>query len=683
MFSLIRKIIGQVVVEETSEKIRIVNLPVNQLTKEISDEWGTSRIAKHMFISATGRRIEIPKFFGVELLFMLQRLADKSKTSLALKRVIAILIKKLKEETWLKALDQTAMRPVLDRKHLSVFHKSPLKHQDEFFAEYEDNVSRYKLNGYMLGSPAGSGKTLMGLMLAEMHVADRIIVICPKNAIERVWLTTIREEYKRDPGKYWSSLDGTNAPEDARFYVVHYEAQDRLLDLVRTFNHSRTFIILDESHNLNEIKSARTQKFVDFCAMVKPMSVLWASGTPIKAMGQEMIPFLYTIDNMFTEKTAVRFKKIFGMSQSRAVEILSHRLGISSYRIDKSKVVAGTPMETDVHVKFNAADRYTLKFIRVEMQAFIAERVVYYQQRRQIDVDFYELCLTHFTNAVKNNPALIKDLAEYRRGVKTLAAAKDLRPHIDLMVWVNRFEIREIMPNIPAELRKEFKSVRSVIKYLHLKIRGEALGRVLGKRRTECAVEMVQHMGLSEIIHAASKKTLIFSSFVAAVEEAFNHLTEDGFTPLVVHGGTSKDLPSIVNRYDKDEKIDPLIATYQSLSTAVPLIMANVCVLMDQPYRSHDRIQAISRVHRIGQDEQVYVINMLLDTGDETNVSTRSLDIMKWSQDQVDIMMGVKTASPDEVTLEGHGQEEIDQMTLEELDGHFLDEDRTDIIDHW
>jgi len=38
--------------------------------------------------------------------------------------------------------------------------------------------------------------------------------------------------------------------------------------------------------------------------------------------------------------------------------------------------------------------------------------------------------------------------------------------------------------------------------------------------------------------------------------------------------------------------------------------------------------QAISRVDRLGQDTQVYIYNFYLDTGEESNLSTRSGDII-------------------------------------------------------
>jgi hypothetical protein len=53
--------------------------------------------------------------------------------------------------------------------------------------------------------------------------------------------------------------------------------------------------------------------------------------------------------------------------------------------------------------------------------------------------------------------------------------------------------------------------------------------------------------------------------------------------------------------------------------------------------------QAIARAWRIGQDEQVYVWHMVLDTGDIPNISTRTNDILRWSKEQVDSIMGFKS----------------------------------------
>lgn len=65
-----------------------------------------------------------------------------------------------------------------------------------------------------------------------------------------------------------------------------------------------------------------------------------------------------------------------------------------------------------------------------------------------------------------------------------------------------------------------------------------------------------------------------------------------------LYGETNKDLSSIIKLFRDDPKINPVVATFKSLSAAVLLIMTDTCVMLNSPYRDHVRRQTISRVNR-------------------------------------------------------------------------------------
>jgi hypothetical protein len=191
---------------------------------------------------------------------------------------------------------------------------------------------------------------------------------------------------------------------------------------------------------------------------------------------------------------------------------------------------------------------------------------------------------------------------------------------------------------------------------VNLKVQGEALGRILGKKRTQCNVDMLgawdrykvtdMQTGekfdttLIDIIENSVKKTVVFTSYVEVVDRAAEIITGEGGFPLKVYGETNNELPQIVTQFDRDVRSNPLIATLQSLSTAVPLIMANTVIFLNAPYRDYIYDQACSRVDRLGQTEVVQIFDVYLDTGKEANISSRSLDIMAWSKSMVDQMLG-------------------------------------------
>ena len=634
-FTFVSKYLNVITVEEKGDNIIISGINSHHFAKDVKKLWQTSRIVQYMFIKLSSREIVLPKFFAVELRYMLVKLVESGQAYS--KRTIKTIIEELETKTWLKGVVSPPTEEVFNYDRLRELNVTLLPSQMEFLKLYSDIVPRYGLKGFMLATAAGGGKTEAGLALSLVSEAEVTIVIAPKNAVGEVWRERIIQRFKRTPSLA-TSIDKPFTGKE-QYYICHYEALDRAIQFAQMNKGKKLCIILDESHNLNEIESLRTQKFINLCNMADVFSVLWASGTPLKAMGSEMVPFLSTIDPLFTQDVRARFTQIFGKSVARAVDILANRIGITSFKATKASIVELEIDERIEKVSFKGAEQFTLSKIKQEISEFVKERIIYYKENMSRYVSLYNGLIEIYRRTLRNKED-IKALDNYYRDVMHLHKRFDPMRDMDLVRACNRYEERNILPVLKGEQKVQFRDARSVVKYVQLKIRGEALGRILTKRRIECFKAMVEHTDFERIIEASEKKTLIFTSYVDVVDEIADRCFNLEYNPLKVYGDTNKDIEKIMKIYKTDSTANPMVATYDSLSTAIPVIEANTCVLFNSPFRDYERNQATSRVARLGQDSPVHIISVLLDTGSEDNISTRSNDIMEWSKQQVDAMLG-------------------------------------------
>jgi hypothetical protein len=640
MFSALRRLVGMIQVQESGDLIKVSGLPGDSVVNTITELWGTSKVAEYMFTRVSTSDVSFNKFFAPDIVYAFTRIVNEKKKGHNI-RALRKVIEGIYEHTWMK---QTLIKhpDILDPSQLQQLKWNPLDHQDGFFKWFNEMVPRFGLHGALLGAGPGTGKTYMGLALGLQLHADVTIVVCPPRAVKKVWEDTVVEQFKR-PQKYWHSQMGTPPKPGCKFYIVHYDYLEKFLEFAKSQHWSKPVILLDESHGLNEFETLRTQLFITLCRMTKCQYVLWESGTPVKAIGGEMAPLFSTIDSLFDEDARKRFQAIYGKNSARANDILAHRLGKVTYKVDSNSVVKVSVNHVSVKVQIPNGQDYTLDSIRKEVRAFIDERVNHYKGNMRMYERMYEAALNWFYRSLIT-PKQKDDFKTYEKYIKSIRRGYDPKVHKDTAVWCNKYEKSVIIPALPKNLKDDFKQSRSVIKYYKLKVQGEALGQVLGKKRGQCIIDMVPHMGLEGIIDHALKKTLIFTSYVGAVDAAGDYLKNKGYHPLRVYGETNNELASMVNEYARSEDANPMIATYQSLSSAVPLVMANVEAMMNSPFRSFEYDQAVARVKRLGQDEDVTIYDMVLDTGDEPNISSRTIDIMNWSRQQVDEILGFENA---------------------------------------
>lgn len=576
--------------------------------------------------------------------------------------------------------------PKLDKSKLNkIFNNIKLfDYQDKFIDDCIWKSKLLGLNGYLLDAPAGSGKSILSVSLMELLNVDTIIVVCPKKAVNDVWDETINRIYK-EPQPYSMSLPvlhGPNKPAgfdiNDRFIVCHYESLEKLNDYLKSIKipNKRYGIILDESHSLNSHNSERSIQFRELVSKIDPIFCLWMSGTPIKALGTETMTMFATIDRLFDKSVYKSFLKVFGISGVYAISVMAHRLQLVRSEIKTN----GSGVEQYTHkVKVtlqNGAD-YTLKTISNKMIDYVKERKEYYQKNaKKYEDDFFRSIDVYISEVSKSRGDTVKfrsELEDYLSKAKTLhnGYSPTDPKHKQYVLECNYYEDKVIIPRLPNDVKKVFRKAKSVYKYVELTIMGEALGNILGKARSRCNADMVKQLvtdakvisedgeiyqsNLPDLILNAQAKTIIFTDYVEVVKETEYQLKLKGFKPISIFGETTSGngLALQTKIFKEDSEINPLITTYKTLSEAVPLTEANRVIFLNLPFRSGTYEQAVKRANRIGQTLDVDLFEVTLDTGEEPNISTRNEDILKWSEEQVALILGKKLPEENKEILHG------------------------------
>ena len=484
-----------------------------------------------------------------------------------------------------------------------------------------------------------SGKTIMSIALSQCLKADLSIYVVPKNTVTTVWFDGIREELG-DKARIWASDHDVRISDDYDHYIFHFEALPLALYLAERLKSKRkiSFIAIDESHNLNEINSIRTLRLIKLAQTLNCQNTVFASGTPIKALGTEVIPLLRTIDAYFTPEVEARFRSIYGLTARRATDILRNRLGLISHKIsEESYMTAPKPIEIDHLVKIPDPKKFLITTIKADMKQFMKDRYNYYQSNMKQYITIYHKAIAAYEKTLKTSQQR-QELQTYKKYVEIIIREYDPLRHQAESKFCKDFEKHKILPALAGSLKTQFKDAVSVVKYVKLRVLGECLA-IVARRRAECAAELAKHGKLEELVLTADKKTIIFSSYIEALEAGYIHFVRKGFDALRIYGKFTKDLTALVTKFKKEPGVNPLLATLQSLSASQTLTNASVVIFLNHPFREYIRDQAFHRVFRIGQDVQTYIYTCVLDTP-EDNISTRTGEILEWSKMQVLSIMG-------------------------------------------
>jgi len=425
----------------------------------------------------------------------------------------------------------------------------------------------FEMNGKaLLADEVGLGKTIeVGMILKEMHhrgTDDAVLILTPAQLAQQ-WQAEMLEKFGLD---FTCNYDDDFAGFDAHDHIIasiDTAKSDRHRSAVLARNWD--VLVLDEAHY---VKNEDTDRY----ALLNKLSYDYAfflTATPI----QNDVTDLYNIISLLRPG-------LFGTREA-----------FRNYFVKSSQ-------ETLVN--------------RNELQNRLRE-VMIRNRREETDIDFTPRNVA--TRTFPPSPAerdLYKAVTDYVRSAYRESQGQKL------VLMTLQKEVVSSPAALEGTIKRQLDVENGRPAY------ADQLEHILERINvveTPTKLEHVQRIADEARERVEKGRVIVFTQFRATQQKLIETFADEGYTTHPFHGGhTSDEKEEIVERF---EETGGVLVSTDAMNEGRNLQFCNVMVNYDLPWNPMKVEQRIGRIHRIGQDREVYVFNIALEDTIEEYVLER------------------------------------------------------------
>lgn len=540
-----------------------------------------------------------------------------------------------------------------------------LPHQVEAVYRYLLPLPRIR---FLLADDTGAGKTIMtGLLVKELlfrGTISKVLIVVP-GGLTRQWQDEMLEKFnlpfrlinrasfEAEPGQFARADDG--------LFIVSVDFIARHEGCLNAARETQwDMIVVDEAHKLSAyeygIKVARSERYEAVEALANQTDhLLFLTATPHRGRRDTFRRLLMLLDEDLFQKDELVDERIqkSAAPEAGATEIegeakISKARNRFFLRRLKEEMVTWenaplfkprhtktvgyelTPKELDLYTEVTQYVRSKRKEAAAKKNRNVELTLMVMQRRLASSIYAVTCTLSNRLDALDNVLRILRDphrtAAEKKRLLRgtdedlpgNIAEYEDLdesqREAVDKRIF------RQVLTDNPDEVEQEREEVAALLKM------AERL-----RHHTEAKFgELLKVLDSSDVIRREDEKLVIFTEHRDTLESLTERLTQKGYTVATIHGGMDVDMRKQSQR-DFRTKAKIMVAT-DAAGEGINLQFCRYLINWDIPWNPNRLEQRMGRIHRYGQQDDVWVYNLVATNTREGAVLERvlsKLDVMR------------------------------------------------------
>jgi len=509
----------------------------------------------------------------------------------------------------------------------------PLPFQIEAVYGYILKLPRIR---FLLADDPGAGKTIMaGLVHKELKLrglVNRTLIVVPGHLKDQ-WLREMKEKFQEhfvviDRSSFLAHY-GENPWERENQVItsMDFAKQENILPSLKSVEWD--LVIVDEAHKMAAYrygdKTKKTKRYQLGEVLSKNTShLLFLTATPHKGDPENfrllldlLVPGFFSTTELINESLRNRDNPLF---IRRLKEDLRDFDGKPIFTKRYPKTIKFTLSDKEIEL-YNELSRYVITQYNLALKRI--------QEMKRRNVAFALLILQR--RMASSTYALLKSLKRRLQRLEELLKGpeipeekieidlEEIEDYEEIERWKQerKWETLSVAAN-RDELMKEIETVKRLIKKAEeiIKEESEVKLREL-KKAVEEGFKKIREMGGNE-------KILIFTESKDTMEYLVKKLREWGYSVNFMHGGMRLEDRIRAEKIFK-HKTQIMVST-EAGGEGINLQFCHIMINYDIPWNPNRLEQRMGRIHRYGQQKDVYIFNLVAENTREGKVLIKLLD---------------------------------------------------------